>query len=263
MRNLTEKLLNIRNIRLEPLYWEGKDTRKRVVTDSNNELLGVVGRNYVPIGYGDLYGQVSEWLPNAKIISSAKGGMNYSKGIITMELPNTYDLNGQEIKTYVNLINSLDGSWPIGLIISPLRVVCTNQFVLLRKKAFIEIKQKHTSTGVIRFQKEMRLISDVYNVLEGQLEVARKLIDMPCTTAEGIRFLDNLLNKKVIAQKTYKKAVELHQNPIRKEDEPRNYWSLFNSVTDFLNVELREKQKTSTFANIERVGEVFTELAVA
>jgi hypothetical protein len=257
---LTQKLLGIKNLKVEPLYWEGKDTRKRVVTDDQRNLYGVMGRNYHPVGYGDLYAHVTEWLPEAKVVSSASGGRNYSKAILTLELPQTFDVGGQEIKTYVNLINSLDGSYPIGLIVSPLRVACTNQFVLLRKSAFIEIRQKHTRPGFQAFTREARVVNEVYNILKGQLAVAEKLIDLPCTTAKGIEFIDNIVKQKIVPEKLGEEAKAFYETPIRAEDEGRNLWTLFNAITEPLNVKLQDKQKISQFNQIQRVGEVFTEL---
>jgi len=263
MNNLIEKVLSIKNVRTEKLLWNGQDTRKRIITCDNGDLLGVVGRNYVPVGHGDLYAKVSEWLPEGKIVSCATGGRNHTKAIMSIELPKTYDIGGQGIKTYVNLNNSLDGIWKLGLTVTPLRICCTNQYVLNRESAFISLQYKHTSTGVIKFQQELRLVNEVYQLMEGQLEIAQKLIDNPCTTAKGIEFINKLKINKIIPDKIIDKAKALYENPIRKEDEPRNYWSLFNAITDPLNQELREKHKTTTFNNIEKVGDVFTVLANA
>lgn len=261
MQTKIQRLMNIRNVRLEKLFWQGHDTRKRVITDDSGEIFGVMGRNYHPVGYGDLYAQMQEWLPEGKIVGCATGGMNFSKAILTVALPKTYDIQGQEIKTYVNLINSLDGSFPIGLIVSPLRIVCVNQFVLNRRKSFIEIRQKHTRTGFQKFRRDLRLVNEVYNLLEGQLEIAKKLIDSPCTTAQGIEFLNKLQERKIIPEKIKKEAEQFFVSPVRPEDEPRNYWSLFNAITEPLNIQLRDKQKVNTFSQIESVGSVFTELA--
>lgn len=257
---LTQKLLGIKNLRVEKLYWNGKDTRKRVITDDKDELYGVMGRNYHPIGYGDLYAHVSEWLPEAKVVGSAKGGRNFSKAILTLELPDTFDVGGQEIKTYVNLINSLDGSLPIGLIVSPLRVACLNQFVLLKKSAFIEIRQKHTWTGFQAFTREIRVVEEVYNILKGQLAVAEKLINLPCTTANGIEFITKLVKNKIVPEKIGTEAKLFYETPIRVEDEPRNHWSLFNAITEPLNVKLQDKQNLTTFGHIQAVGDVFSEV---
>lgn len=259
---LTAKLLGIKNLKVEKLYWKGHDTRKRVVTDSEDNLYGVMGRNYHPVGYGDLYAHVSEWLPEAKIVGSASGGLNQlGKAILTLELPNTFDVGGQEIKTYVNLINSLDGSLPIGLIVSPVRVACLNQFVLMRKSAFIEIRQKHTLNGFNTFTKEARVVNEVYNILKGQLTVANKLIDLPCTTAKGIEFIDKLVKGKVLPEKLATDSKAFYETPIRPEDEGRNYWSLFNAITEPLNIKLKDKQKLTNFNTIQNVGDIFTGIA--
>ena len=260
---LINKVLSIRGIRTEPIYWKGQDTRKRVITDSNDTLYGVVGRNYHAEGHGDLYAKVSEWLPEGKIVSCATSGQNHTRAMLSIELPKTFDVGGQEIKTYVNLTNSLDGIWKKILTVTGLRVCCTNQFVLNKESAYICLEEKHTRTGTIRFDHDLRLVEQVYNLLQGQLHLAEKLVDLPCTTAKGIEFITNLSKAKMIPAKIEEKAIALYDTPIRKEDEGRNHWTLFNSITDCLNRELQSGKKTQSFLNIVNVGDIFTELAVA
>ena len=260
-QELIDRVLSIKDVHTEPLYWNGKDTRKRVITDSNGRLYGVVGRNDQAVGHGDLCARVQEWLPEGKVVSCVTGGQNHTKAIINIELPKTFDVGGQEIKTYVGLANSLDGIWKQILWVTPMRTSCTNQFVLNKKSAYISLEHKHTRTGVQKFNQELRLVEEVYNILKGQLFLAEKLINNPCTTAKGIEFISNLVKGKIIPEKIGKVAKELYEHPIRQEDEGRNFWTLFNSITDPLNRELEEKKKTQSFLNIERVGEVFTEVA--
>lgn len=259
---LIEKVLSIKNVRTEPLYWKGKDTRKRVITSDNGEMYGVVGRNYHAVGHGDMYSRVMEWLPEGKIVSVATGGRNHTKAIMSIELPKIFDVGGQAIKVYVNLCNSLDGIWKQILTVTPVRICCTNQFVLNKREAYISLEHKHTRPGVAKFNNEVRLVEQVYNLLSGQLYLAEKLIDLPCTTEKGIEFITNLSKAKLIPAKIEEKAIALYDTPIRPEDEGRNHWTLFNAITDPINRELQSEKKTQSFLNIENIGDIFTELAV-
>jgi hypothetical protein len=261
-QDLIKEVLDIKNVRTEKLYWNGQDTRKRVITADNGKLFGVVGRNYQAVGHGDLVAKVQEWLPEGKVVSCVTGGLNHTKAIINIELPNVFDVGGQEIKTYIGIANSLDGIWKQILWITPLRSICTNQFVLNKKSAYISLEHKHTRRGVADFNKGLRLVEEVYNILKGQLYLAEKLANKPCTTEAGRAFIDKLVKGKIIPEKIKEKAVALYQNPIRKEDEGRDYFTLFNAITDPLNREMEDKKKAQTFLNIQKVGDVFTELAV-
>ena len=109
--SLIQEVLAIKNVRTEPLFWHGQDTRKRVITADTGKMYGVVGRNYHAVGHGDLYSKVMEWLPEGKMVSCATGGRNHTKAIMSIELPKIFDVGGQAIKVYVNLCNSLDGIW--------------------------------------------------------------------------------------------------------------------------------------------------------
>lgn len=260
---LIKEVLAIKNVRTEPLLWKGIDTRKRVITADNGKMYGVVGRNYYAVGHGDMYSRVMEWLPEGKIVSCATGGQNHTKAIMSIELPRRFEVNGQAIKVYVNLCNSLDGIWKQILTVTPVRISCTNQFVLNKKESYITIEHKHTRPGVAKFNNEVRLVEQVYNLLEGQLYLAEKLVNLPCTTARGISFIRSLASAKLIPSKIEKVASQLFEHPIREDDEGRNMWVLFNCLTDPLNRELHSVKKTESFLNITKVGDLFTEMAVA
>ena len=94
--------------------------------------------------------------------------------------------------------------------------------MLLKKSAFIEIRQKHTRPGFQAFTRESRVVNEVYNILKGQLALAEQLIDLPCTTAKGIEFIDKIVKQKILPEKIGKEAKLFYETPIRVEDEPRS-----------------------------------------
>ena len=74
-------------------------------------------------------------------------------------------------------------------------------------------------------------------------------------------FIDKLVKGKILPEKLAVDSKAFYETPIRVEDEPRNYWSLFNAITEPLNIKLRDKQKLTNFNGIQNVGDVFTGIA--
>lgn len=258
-QDTTAKALAITNLHLEPVQWNGKNLDKYVVTDGK-EAYGIVSKRYQPVSYQQALKNVQEWLPEGKVINTyTEDGL--SRAVFNIELPKVYELDGGEVKTFVNLRNSLDGRWELGLVVSPVQVICRNTFVLSLKKAYIDISAKHTKNAVQKFFNEVPLVEQVYQALEGQLEVAEALRGKAATTEQGKEFLDKLIAGKIIAKKTGERAKELFETPQFKNEEGRNYLGLLNTVTNALSRQLEEKESIGAFDKILTVGEVFAEVA--
>ena len=260
-QDVTAKALAIDNLHLEELKWHEKPIDRYVVTDGI-EAYGVVSKRYQPVSYKKAVANVQEWLPEAKIVNTyAEEGL--SRAVFNMELPKIYELGGEEVKTFINLRNSLDGRWELGLIVSPVQVVCRNTFVLSLKKAYIDISARHTVNSVRKFFSEIPLVEQVYKALEGQLEIAESLKNKNCTTAKGKEFLQKLIDGKILAKKVGEKAQALFVQPQFKNEEQRNYLGVLNTVTNVLSRQLEEKESINSFEHILNVGEAFAEVARA
>lgn len=258
-QDTTARALAITNLHLEPVQWNGKNLDRYVVTDGK-EAYGIVSKRYQPVSYQQAVSTLQEWLPEGKIINTyTEDGL--SRAVFNIELPKVYELDGGEVRTFVNLRNSLDGRWELGLVVSPVQVVCRNTFVLSLKKAYIDISAKHTKNAVKKFFNEVPLVEQVYQALEGQLEVAEALRGKAATTEQGKAFLDELIKGKVIAKKIGETAKELFERPQFKNEEGRNYLALLNTVTNALSRQLEEKESIGAFDKILTVGEVFAEVA--
>ncbi len=260
MKNeVLEQVLAIKDLRLDELIWKDQATGHFAVTDGE-KIYGVVSESYKPVSHQAVLAKVQEFLPEGKV-ENVYTDKNLARVVFNIVLPKVYELKGDSpIQTYVNARNSLDGGWSIGLIVSPVRVFCRNSFVLHFSEAFIEISERHLESGVHRFFQKVPVVERVYNALEGQLKVAQALRELPCTTEKGKEFLTKLIEKKIIPQKVGEEATSLFQTPRRKEDEARDFWSVFNATTDVLSRRLEEKGRLATLHQIENVGEVFSQL---
>jgi len=260
MKTDLEQVLAIKDVRLDDMQWNGQTVPGyRAVTDGNR-IFGVVSPGYAPIAHSTVLARVQEFLPEGTV-ENVYTRANFSRVVFNIKLPKVYELDGDSpIQTYVNLRNSLDGGWSIGLIVSPIRVICQNTFFLHFGEALISISERHIESGVAKFMSEIPLVTKVHNALEGQLMVAKELISLPCTTVKGQEFLKKLVEKKVLTRKVGEQAGELFAHPTRKEDEGRDFWRLMASTTDVLSRSLEEKGQLSTLNQVYKVGEAFSEL---
>ena len=252
------KVLAINNLHLEELKWNDKAIGRYVVTDGQ-EAYGVVSNRYKPVSHKEALSQVQEWLPEGKV-TNVYTEDGFSRAVFNIELPKVYEFDGDEVKTFINLRNSLDGRWTLGLIVSPVQVICHNTFVLSFKEAYIDLETKHTATSVAKFFNEVKLVEQVYRALEGQLEVAEKLKASSVTTDKGIEFLQKLIDKKVITKKAGEQAKIVFTQPQFDNEKQRTLLGVFNATTNVLSRELETKETITAYDKLIKVGEAFTEV---
>lgn len=258
MMTTTEKALAINNIWTEPIPFKGKTTEYYGVTDGK-ELFGIVSKQYKPVTHAKTLANVREWLPEAKI-SNTYTENNLRRVVFNLLLPKVYSLNGEGIQTFLNLRNSLDGSWTIGMLVSPVNVVCRNTYVLSFKQAYVSISKKHTRNGVAEFFAAAPQVADVYAALEGQLEIAERLLTRKTTTARGRVFIEDLIKKGLVGKRVGARVIEHLEKPEFKNEEPSSMLGVYNALTNVMTRELEEKQTVGSFDNIVRAGEAFAEL---
>lgn len=262
MKTTLEQVLEIKDVHLDPVTWNGQELKGYKAVTDGNRVFAVRTDDYVPVSHQQVLSQVQEFLPEGKVehVYTTK---NYARALFNIRLPKVSDVGGEEIQTYVNARNSLDGGWSLGLIVSPTRVVCRNTFVLHFRTAYVSISERHIQSGVQKFFKQVPVVEQVYAALEGQLETARKLVNLSVTTDAGKAFLTKLAEKHIVPAKVAEQAATVFENPTRKEDEGRDYWRLLNSVTDVLSRRIEEKGSLLTFDQVYRAGEAFAGLVEA
>ncbi len=254
----TEKALAINNVYTEQLEFKGQKTDFYGVTDGA-QLFGVVKSGYKPVSYAKLVSNVRERMPESEIVNTYAES-SFRRVVFNIRLPKVYELNGEGIQTFINLRNSLDGTWPIGIIVSPVNVICRNTYILSLKKAYINVSRKHTAGGVSEFFMEIPKVTRIYEALEGQLEIAESLLKMPSTTTAGKAFIQKLIDQKIIGQRSGEKIGAHLVRPQFKNEEPSSMLGVFNAVTNVLTREVEEKASLSSFDRLSEVGEAFAEL---
>ncbi len=147
----------------EPVYLEGgrevPRTRAVVRLDSRAPL-GTVSPTWQPVqnwALADLCDSVVG-VSGAKIesVGQAKGGR-----IVwcLVELPGGFSVAGDEMKSYMLLSNSHDGSQALRGCITPLRVICSNALRLAERRGSSVVSVRHTPSADARLEHAKRVLS--------------------------------------------------------------------------------------------------------
>lgn len=216
----------------------------------NNDVLGVVGKNYTPVQNHEAFAFVDEMSPLG--ISYEAVGMT-EKGNRTwmcVKLNDAHILD-DKIENYIILTNSHDGSGSMKVTMSPMRMWCHNclSFVFKQNAARTQ-SLRHVST----VQSKMKEAQEVYGIANAymaalekeanelsKIKVAPADFDKVCSElfpiAEDatIRTIDNQKQARYFLKKAW------------NEDDLGNHrgtgWGLINAVADYEQHRTRNANK--------------------
>lgn len=141
-------------IRDNPAYIEGGDAKK-------HDILGVVGGRYGIVQNEEVFefgqallGDDARW----ETAGSIKKGTTVF-GTIALEMDLVIDENGvaDQVKTYLMLSTTHDGSGPLFAGITPVRVVCANTYNMAIGNMSNVIKIRHTKNARSRMDEVLRV----------------------------------------------------------------------------------------------------------
>lgn len=129
----------------------------------------------------------------------------------------------------VGFRNSHDQSMAAGLVIGAHVFVCDNMALV----GDICIFHKHTRNIMDAFQKD--LINALYGAQHKYEQIQNwfgQLKEAPVQLNDGYRLIGEALGRELIPVGMATRAFEEWRHPQHKEFEPRNAWSLYNSLTE-------------------------------
>jgi phage/plasmid-like protein (TIGR03299 family) len=148
---------------------------------------GVVGKDYQPVSNLEAFGVV-DYIEDLSIIKA--GETHNGKNYIIGQLPDVSIL-GDDYHLHFIMQNSFDGSCGIVGAITPLRIVCTNQFNVSFRNAKSTIKIRHSRTAPERIVAAQEIWSDIASYIRNFNEQAEQYASVKLTSKE----IDDVINK--------------------------------------------------------------------
>lgn len=204
----------------------------------HKHILGVVGDKYEVVQNRDGFAFVDYISDGLKFV---KGGMTHTGMVyLIAELPSV-DILGDKFNPYVIFRNSFNGKYQLSAAITPLRVVCQNQFNFAFKHTANTINIRHSARVGERMEEAKEVLRGVANYMGHLNEVAKQFSGIKLSKSEtelAVNMLfptpDNAddLKKVVIAQqkKAFAKMLDADDNQNHKG----NAWGLVNAYTDYI-----------------------------
>jgi phage/plasmid-like protein (TIGR03299 family) len=228
--------------------------RTNPTTDTQTDVLGVVGQRYVPLQNEDLFSFGDNILDGGgrwETAGSIKGG-RVVFGALALERETVLDPNGVSdvVKTYLLINTSHDGSIAIQASITPVRVVCANTLNLAlngvgRKnkngvKQSFKIRHTQTADGKIAVARQTLGLANSY--MDEFDKMAHAMIQKEINAKQ---FYDILLAAYPKPEKDTKGAIKKWENKVDVLNDiytgefngmiAGNAWGAFNALTERLD----------------------------
>lgn len=239
---LTKAKLNY-TVTKEPLFLaDGSRNPDMVATtyelDGTKHVLGTVGEKYELVQNRDGFGFVDYISDGLKFV---KGGMTHTGMVyLIAELPEV-DILGDRFKPYVIFCNSFNGKYQLSAAITPLRVVCQNQFNFAFNHVANTINIRHSARVNERMEDAKLVLKGVANYMGKLNEIAKQFAGIKLTTSETELAINmmfptpenaDLRAKQVVASKKESFAGMLNAND--NQNHKHSAWGLVNAYTDYI-----------------------------
>jgi phage/plasmid-like protein (TIGR03299 family) len=201
-------------------------------------ILGTVGEKYEVVQNRDGFAFVDYISDGLKFV---KGGMTHTGMIyLIAELPEV-DILGDVFKPYVIFRNSFNGKYQLSAAITPLRVVCQNQFNFAFKHVENTINIRHSARAYDRMEEAKYVLQGVAQYMGKLNEIAKQFAGIKLNKTEteiAVNMLFPTPNnaderaKLVLASQkaSFVKMLDADDNQNHKG----NAWGLVNAYTDYI-----------------------------
>lgn len=256
---LDYQVLKLPNVHMLPNGEEiiSEDSFFTVRTDVNKVLGSRMGKDYEVLQNIEALNLVDEILQSGRATIETAGAIDEGKrAFICLKVDKSIIVgDSDEVKQYVLIANSHDGSLAITATPTNVRVVCNNTLTAALRGATGAIKIRHTSNAANRLSeaaKVLKLIADNtqantdnYNAMR-ELQISKEQMfnyfgNVFCTPAEIKEFQEGKRMNDVISTRKQNILTEVLQYAERGQGQALamngnnlNMWSAYNAVTGYV-----------------------------
>lgn len=206
--------------------------------DGHKHILGTVGEKYELVQNRDGFGFVDYISDGLKFV---KGGMTHTGMIyLIAELPDV-DILGDRFTPYVIFRNSFNGKYQLSAAITPLRVVCQNQFNFAFNHVANTINIRHSARVNERMEEAKVVLKGVAKYMCKLNEIAKQFAGIKLNKTETELAVNMLFPTPVNADERAKLVLASQKASFAKmlnaddnQNHKGNAWGLVNAYTDYI-----------------------------
>lgn len=217
------------------------DTYATVRKDNNN-ILGVVGNVYKVMQNADAFNFFDTVVGDGKAIYHSAGALGKGERIwMLAKLPGDVIVKDVEnTEKYLLLTNSFDGTSPVKMFFTPVRVVCQNTLNMAIKGAKDGISIRHTQSMSGKVDEARRILGLSINYYSEFEKLANQLSDVSLTMKKAEEYFDTVLgpvkeDESTRRQNTKAELLNLFEHG-KGNQHPAvrgSLWCAYNAVTEY------------------------------
>lgn len=218
---------------------------RKVIDDSR--VLGIVGKNYVPLQNREAFAFFDAVVGEGKAIYHTAGSLDGGRRVwVLAKLPHDIVVRGDLTESYLLLSTGHDGLHPVTVTFTPIRVVCQNTLTAAIRKSQNVVHIKHTKNMQAKLEEAYRVLGISTQYYKGLSEAAEVLSRKQVKKSELDRFLETLLPfptdehgnvQETGYVKNRRMEIErLFDGEGKGLDDPRirhTAWALYNAVVEW------------------------------
>lgn len=236
---------------VEPVYLANGDEvedSKAIVRQTDKKVFNVLGNRYTPLQNHEAFEFFDGIVGEDEAIYETAGSLKGGKIVwLLAKLPDYIRIGNSDdvVKKYVLLANSHDGSSPVTVMTTPIRVVCNNTLNVALKGQQTRIKVRHTKNMVAKLDQGKYTLGIVNKVYSELADIFNGMDAVSINTETMDTYLNNVLNggKDEVATRTENVIDDVKR--VYEEgagvDDPAilhgrdNLWRLYNSLTEYVD----------------------------
>lgn len=215
-------------------------------TDGKQKILGVTGPNYEIIQNNEAFAFANYLNDDFAFV---KGGMTHTGMIYLIgKLPEMKILD-DKFTPYVIFQNSFNGKYQLSAAITPLRIVCQNQFNMAFNETANTIRIRHSKNLMGNLENAKIVLRGVSNYMTELNQIAGQFSQLKFSKTEFEHVMDMIFPTKQSADAKQIQKIEEKKLAFvnaYSQDDNANFkgsaWGIINAYTDILTHKTESKQ---------------------
>lgn len=248
------------NVTLEDIFTaDGTKVPKAKVTrrDSDGTILGCVGDRYHPLQNKDAFQWFAPFIESKQASFETAGSLRGGKVVWVLaktSIENAEVVKGDTVESYILLSNSFDGTVSIKGGFTNTRTVCANTLSMAHNSASSKLlKLKHTRSASLTLEKVRETMNIAAKEFNATIDQYRFLASKAISKKDLEKYITVVMTPEgkedsELRASTIERIEMIFENGKGMNENTRNYWGAYNSISEALTWHNSRSQDNRIFS---------------
>jgi phage/plasmid-like protein (TIGR03299 family) len=234
------------------------ESHRAMVRDSDNSVLGVVGKNYTPLQNDKAFEFFNPFIDSGLASFETAGSLREGKVIWVLAKLNKTPIEigrGDVINKFLLLSNGHDGNMAVRVGFTPIRVVCANTLAMSHDKRESRLlRVNHSKKVALRIEQVQQIVNAADAKFEATAEQYKALARSDVNKKDLEKYVEIVFGfstveeqrRQIAKEKTIESITRLFETGKGSDIKASNgtMWGLYNSVAEMLSYERGKNEDT-------------------